>query len=103
MISRANTVNLSNMPAISENVYTPGSEPQLEAEMPLVKGLDSSWKITKFQTTPIMSTYIVAFANGPFTYLEDSVKMPSGKTIALRIYGMSHVHEILVVDTQIVL
>ncbi|KIY68739.1 leucyl aminopeptidase [Cylindrobasidium torrendii FP15055 ss-10] len=86
MISRADTVNLSNMPAASEDVYTPGSEPQIEQEIPSIKALDGKWKITKFQPTPIMSTYIVAFANGPFTFLEDSVKMPSGKTVALRIY-----------------
>ena len=35
-----------------------------------------------------MSTYIVAFANGPFEYVESSYKSPlSGHTRPLRIYG----------------
>lgn len=35
-----------------------------------------------------MSTYIVAFANGPFTYIEDSYKSPlSGKSRPLRVYS----------------
>ncbi|KAF9050721.1 leucyl aminopeptidase [Hymenopellis radicata] len=86
MISRSDSVNLSNMPAYSEKVYAPGSEEALEKNIPSLKALDSSWKITQFETTPPMSTYLVAYANGPFKYLEDSVKMPSGKDIALKIY-----------------
>lgn len=35
-----------------------------------------------------MSTYLVAFANGDFKYLEDSYTSPlSGKTRTLRVYG----------------
>lgn len=35
-----------------------------------------------------MSSYLVAYANGPFEYLESSAKMPlSGRTIPLRIYA----------------
>jgi aminopeptidase 2 len=35
-----------------------------------------------------VSTYLVAFANGPFEYLESSYKSPlSGKVRPLRIYG----------------
>ena len=46
------------------------------------------WKITRFETTPPMSSYIVAFANGHFEYLESSYTSPlSGKTRPLRIYG----------------
>lgn len=46
------------------------------------------WKITLFETTPPMSSYIVAFANGPFQYLESSYTSPlSGKTRPLRIYS----------------
>jgi aminopeptidase 2 len=91
MISRADTTNLSNMPAISEKVYS--SEAEKPNEHPdlakLFSFLDDTWKITEFQTTPPMSTYIVAFANGHFKYLEKSVTMPlSGKTIPLRVYGM---------------
>lgn len=79
------------MPAISEEVITPNyqvaaGEPGYET---LFTGLkDGQWKITKFQTTPPMSSYIVAYANGHFKYLEDSVVLPlSGKTLPLRIYS----------------
>lgn len=89
MVSHADTVNLSNMPAISEAIYEPGAN-----ETPEMRKLLSSlptehkWKITRFQTTPPMSTYIVAFANGVFVYREQKVVMPlSGKTLPLRIYS----------------
>lgn len=81
------------MPAISEEVYDPESaQPSADADLTkLLSSLtlkDDKWKITRFQTTPPMSTYIVAYANGDFKYLEKSVVMPlSGKTIPLRIYG----------------
>lgn len=85
MISRASTTNLSNMNAISEEII--GANTVLSED---IKELaEEQWKITKFETTPPMSTYIVAVANGEFEYLESSVKMPlSGKTLPLRIYGM---------------
>ncbi|KAG8992227.1 Aminopeptidase 2 mitochondrial [Tulasnella sp. JGI-2019a] len=55
-----------------------------EAASPRPKG----WKITKFEKTPLMSTYLVAFANGHFESLESSYKSPlSGKTIPLRMYS----------------
>ena len=55
----------------------------------LFSGLkDGEWKVTKFQDSPPMSSYLVAFANGHFEYLEDSVFLPiSQKTLPLRIYG----------------
>ncbi|KAH9483761.1 Aminopeptidase 2, mitochondrial [Psilocybe cubensis] len=87
MISRANTVSLSNMPAISEEPLQDGvnSAPELADIVASTK--NEEWKITKFEKTPPMSSYIVAVANGPFKFLETSVVMPlSGKTIPLRIY-----------------
>ena len=97
MISRADTVNLSNMPAISEEVYTPNYSGTLDILSwlktkfaALTKGEETDkWKITRFETTPPMSSYIVAFANGPFSFIEDEYKSPlSGKVRPLRIYGM---------------
>jgi aminopeptidase 2 len=94
MISRADTVNLSNMPAISEEIYTPvdatlGEKTPLAVLLSSMTTRDDEWKVTRFQTTPPMSSYIVAFANGSFEYLEKSVVMPlSGKTVPLRIYGI---------------
>ncbi|KAJ3574305.1 hypothetical protein NP233_g1859 [Leucocoprinus birnbaumii] len=98
LISRADTTNLSNMPAVSEDVITPNTQAAkgdagYEA---LFAGLkDGEWKVTKFENTPPMSSYIVAFANGHFKYLEDSVVLPlSGKTLPLRIYTTAeHIHQ----------
>ncbi|KDQ59543.1 hypothetical protein JAAARDRAFT_33120 [Jaapia argillacea MUCL 33604] len=98
LISRADTVNLSNMPVISEEVYNPSSKPA--SDIPELSKLFESlstadqatekWKITRFEPTPRMSTYIVAYANGHFDYLESSYKSPlSGKTRPLRIYATS--------------
>jgi len=76
------------MPAVSEEVVHDGQNVPSELESFFPASESGKWKITKFETTPVMSSYIVAFANGHFTYLEDSVKMPlSGKTIPLRIYS----------------
>ena len=92
MISRANTVNLSNMPAMSEELLEHGVNVPAELTdiLASTKNDSDKWKITKFETTPLMSSYIVAFANGPFEFLETKVVMPlSGKTIPLRIYSES--------------
>ena len=91
MISRANTTNLSNMPAISEEVIGPNSTLSEDVrELTALSKQDEQWKVTKFENTPPMSTYLAAVANGEFAFLETSVKMPlSGKTIPLRIYGES--------------
>ncbi|KAJ3554813.1 hypothetical protein NM688_g2912 [Phlebia brevispora] len=94
MISRADTVNLNNMPAISEEVYTPGYKGVKDVVSwlsdkfsTLTTGETDKWKITHFETTPPMSTYLVAFANGPFTHIEDTYKSPlSGKVRPLRVY-----------------
>lgn len=94
MISRADTVNLSNMPAVSEEVYTPSLKDStniitwLSSKFSgLTTGEGDKWKITKFENTPPMSSYIVAFANGPFVHLESSYTSPlSGKVRPLRIY-----------------
>ncbi|KAJ7457967.1 leucyl aminopeptidase [Mycena galericulata] len=83
MVSRSDTVNISNMPVVSEDVHDPNSASLFSA---LSK--DVQWKVTKFQKTPPMSTYLVAFANGPFAYQEKIIVMPlSGRTIPLRVYA----------------
>ena len=95
MISRADTVNLSNMPVESEEVigHDFNVPDDLTNILASTKNDSDKWKITKFQTTPLMSSYLVAFANGPFEYLETSVVMPlSGKTVPLRIYSESQYH-----------
>ncbi|KAI0633686.1 peptidase family M1-domain-containing protein [Trametes polyzona] len=91
MASRVGSgVNLSNMPAISEQIYSPDA---MEANSWLSKKLGAvdnprDWKITRFETTPPISTYLVAYANGPFEYLEAAYNSPlSGMTRPLRIYA----------------
>ncbi|KIY51112.1 hypothetical protein FISHEDRAFT_71404 [Fistulina hepatica ATCC 64428] len=90
LVSRADTVNLSNMPAISESIYDPTVTYEGDLAKVLTTSLDGKedkWKITRFDKTPLMSSYLVAFANGPFVHLERSVKLPvSGKDLPLRIY-----------------
>ncbi|KAJ7641728.1 leucyl aminopeptidase [Roridomyces roridus] len=88
MISHLDTVNISNMPATSEDAY--------DATTSDFTGLskDVQWKITKFQESPPMSTYLVAFANGPFEYKERLVEMPlSGRTVPLRVYATPDIVE----------
>lgn len=95
MISRANTVNLSNMSFSSEEEYTPDFKGSTDVVSwlsskfsALTTGETDKWKITRFETTPPMSSYIVAFANGPFEYLEATYTSPlSGKVRPLRVYG----------------
>lgn len=78
------------MPAINEEALEPGVNASPDLADIVAATQNEKWKITKFETTPPMSTYIVAFANGHFEFLETSVVMPlSGKTIPLRIYSKS--------------
>ncbi|KAH7916009.1 hypothetical protein BJ138DRAFT_763827 [Hygrophoropsis aurantiaca] len=95
MISRNDTVNISNMPAISEEIYQPKSDATDDASLAKlfsslstdVQPTEAPWKITRFMDTPPMSTYLVAYANGRFAHLESSYTSPiSGKVRPLRIY-----------------
>ncbi|KIP12371.1 hypothetical protein PHLGIDRAFT_32955 [Phlebiopsis gigantea 11061_1 CR5-6] len=94
MVSRTNTVNLANMSAISEHVYSPSQAENPDVAAWLIHKFSSlnmeeaaEWKVTKFDKTPPMSSYIVAWANGPFAYLEASYTSPiSGTVRPLRVY-----------------
>lgn len=78
------------MPAITEEALELGANISSELADIFATTQNEKWKITKFETTPPMSSYIVAFANGHFEFLETSVVMPlSGKTVPLRIYSRS--------------
>lgn len=68
MISRANTVNLSNMPVLSEKIYgAETTETKDEALTTLFSALNihtrdhmgDEWKITKFMTTPLVGLVLV--------------------------------------------
>ncbi|KAK7463560.1 Aminopeptidase 2 mitochondrial [Stygiomarasmius scandens] len=87
LVSKVDTVNISNSAAISEETFSANDQKHLALKETFPQ-LDGQWKITKYQTTPIMSTYLVAFANGPFEYIESTVKLPlSNKTVPLRVYA----------------
>ncbi|KXN82505.1 Aminopeptidase 1 [Leucoagaricus sp. SymC.cos] len=70
LISRADTLNLSNMPPIFEEIITLGHKPVGKpGYVALFSNLrDGEWKVTKFHTTPrLMSTYIVEFTKTRFS------------------------------------
>ncbi|KAJ7748797.1 leucyl aminopeptidase [Mycena maculata] len=97
MVSRSETVNISNMPAAWEDVYDPSSSHNTDLSSLLsTLSKDIQWKITRFEETPPMSSYLVAFANGPFEHLETAVVMPlSGRTVPLRIYATpDNIHQV---------
>ncbi|KAL1682431.1 hypothetical protein EV122DRAFT_274196 [Schizophyllum commune] len=118
VVGREGTMSLGNMDAVKEAVYaaaatldttntssapddnaTEGERFQeqsqdLSAQDPELAALlarscsSGKWMITRFATTPPMSTYIVAWANGEFEYRETRVALPvSGKEVPLRIYA----------------
>lgn len=93
MISRGDTVNLSNMPVATETAFGEDLPTGAKKLVELYPYEDPSkakneWKVTVFEKTPLMSSYLLAFANGDFKYLEDSYKSPiSGKVRKLRIYA----------------
>ncbi|KAK1231989.1 Aminopeptidase 2 mitochondrial [Marasmius sp. AFHP31] len=84
LISRIGTTNLSNMPAMDEKAFSAQEHAEFNN---FFNNLDSEWKVTTFETTPLMSSYIVAYANGEFSHLQASVTMPlSGRTVPVRMY-----------------
>ncbi|KAF8603360.1 hypothetical protein BDV93DRAFT_523426 [Ceratobasidium sp. AG-I] len=105
LISRDDTVSLSNMSVISEKPFVESevSESEKGGVGKLVKMKmktktegttvnKKGWKITAFDKTPPMSSYLVAFANGHFEHLESSYTSPlTGKTRPLRIYATGEI------------
>lgn len=82
------------MPVASEKPFTSTEDDQsigkLAKAFSKLKTSDSEagWKVTRFETTPLISSYLVAWANGPFEFVEGSYTSPlSGKTRPVRIYG----------------
>ncbi|CAO1632621.1 unnamed protein product [Parajaminaea phylloscopi] len=51
-------------------------------------GADDAWVLTEFSTTPKLSTYLIAWAEGPFKKLSSSFKSPkSGREVAVNVYA----------------
>lgn len=113
MIHRADTVALANMPEVSSKSISTSdiekllrsSELELDESQIKVEGKTESktessgstdeWKITEYEKVPKVSSYLVAWANGPFVSLESSYKSPlTGKTVPLKIYSTpEHIHQ----------
>jgi len=94
MVSQPETVNVSNMPMISERAYAPGDNVTVGAGEDLAKLLhvlefdNFPFKVTTFDKTPKMSLYLLAWGNGEFksheTFYTSKI---SGKKRSLKIYG----------------
>jgi aminopeptidase N len=51
------------------------------------KGSKDGWKVVSFERTPVMSTYLLAWAFGDFEYVEDFTKRKyNGKNMPVRVY-----------------
>ncbi|WVO17857.1 hypothetical protein L204_105555 [Cryptococcus depauperatus] len=109
MISRNGNTDLSNMPAVStkpwkasfnasiDNVFSESyelgsllnrSNSFAKTEGKSESGEVGEWQITKFETSPLMSTYLVAFASGDFVHLDSEHKSKlTNKTVPLRIFA----------------
>jgi Peptidase M1 N-terminal domain len=83
MISKHDTVNLSNMPVISEEVYKRGSNVENDSLLSQfsdlsIKEPEHQWKITRFDTTPPVSLdSLVPAARSPM-YGNVDVDVPRG-------------------------
>ncbi len=111
MVAREKETVLSNMPEVSSKPWKPSSNASPESTLSqgyelgslLVTGSEAgktegktekdasggSWKVAKFESSPLMSTYLVAFACGEFAYLSSEHKSKkTGKTIPLRIFAV---------------
>lgn len=109
MIHRKDTVPLGNMPATTTKDITLDEAHKLlrlkelevkpptqahgktegktesKTESSSVKPSDA-WSVTTFDRTPLLSSYLVAWGNGPFLHIEDSYKSSDGRTVSLRVY-----------------
>ncbi|THU99057.1 zincin [Dendrothele bispora CBS 962.96] len=91
LIFKTDMVNISNSAVVLEKAFPPNDQDYLDLKEAFPT-LNDKWKITKFHRTPKMSTYIVAFASGPFEYIESKVKLPiSGMEVPLRVYATADI------------
>ncbi|TIC23268.1 hypothetical protein E3Q12_02146 [Wallemia mellicola] len=85
IIHRKDTVALSNMPPVHS---APANADTFAYSKHQGTINPEEWVITKFDKTPLISSYLVAWANGHFKHLETSYTSPiSGKVRPLRIYA----------------
>jgi aminopeptidase 2 len=100
LITRKGTVALSNTQVIetrpSDGLVAQPDTPPLKQQSERGPKTESSsgeeWVLTKYATTPRVSTYLVAFANGDFEYIESSFTSPlTGGKVPLRVYATKDV------------
>ena len=95
LLGRKGLVSLSNMPVETEGEWegSIGFGEGVTLGENLSKGEAQEdgrggWTVTKFEKTPLVSSYLVAFAHGPFASLSSEYTSPlTGKTIPLKIYA----------------
>ncbi|PWN37044.1 putative AAP1-alanine/arginine aminopeptidase [Meira miltonrushii] len=117
MIHRKSTVPLGNMPVTSTKDITLNEAHKLlrlqELEVKDVAAAGKTegktesktetaaassdvegWSISTFGKTPLLSTYLVAWANGDFVHIESSYKSSDGRTVPLRVYATKeYIHQ----------
>lgn len=72
-----------------EAPYNPLHQVEITEKFPRLATSEDQWKVTSFQKSPLMSSYLVAYANGSFKHLETSTISPlTEKVIPLRVYSM---------------
>ena len=67
MVSRANTINLSNMPVKSEDVYSIDTvflNDSLASSLAALRisGVDDQWKVTHFEKSPLVCVVPISIA-----------------------------------------
>ncbi|KAJ7052146.1 leucyl aminopeptidase [Mycena amicta] len=87
LVSRVGTVSLSNMPAVSEHLFDFNSNTAAIGLSDSFTSDAGNWIVTRFATTPKMSTYIVTFTCDPFAYSElEYTSSLSGCTVPVQLY-----------------
>ena len=84
MLHSENTTALANMPSVRRRGAQADDMQQLLHASPDLRG---AWLITEFDTTPRMSTYLVAWANGAFQHVSNTAASPlTGRKIPVSLY-----------------
>ncbi|TRM63475.1 peptidase family M1-domain-containing protein [Schizophyllum amplum] len=84
MITRVAYTNLNNMPAIEEAPYDIIKDAYGLFPEPI--DAQDAWKITRFDKTPRMCTYLLAFTTGEFAHLDAAYTSPiTGERKAVRV------------------
>ncbi|WFD34664.1 Aminopeptidase 2 mitochondrial [Malassezia cuniculi] len=90
LVHRTATTALGNMPADDEHAVDAAEVAKIlrAAELSFdAPKLEGEWTLTRFGTTPRVSSYLVAWADGEFEHISGSYKSPlTGNTVPMRVY-----------------